>query len=193
MNNLLLIISGPAGSGKNTVSERLMAEFPDVKRVITSTSRQPRGAEKDGVDYHFLSKEEFERGIGNGDFYEYAKVHDRYYGTSKNAINDTQGGDKILIIDVQGAATWRKIAQENPQIKSRLTTIFVAPDNEQELRKRLLGRNTESQEEIDRRMQTAIEEFKQADKFDIRIQSKSKDEDYNALREIYLNLKSKNS
>ncbi|MBO5255114.1 MAG: guanylate kinase, partial [Opitutales bacterium] len=132
-------------------------------------------------------------GIGNGDFYEYAKVHDRYYGTSKNAINDTQGGDKILIIDVQGAATWRKIAQENPQIKSRLTTIFVAPDNEQELRKRLLGRNTESQEEIDRRMQTAIEEFKQADKFDIRIQSKSKDEDYNALREIYLNLKSKNS
>ena len=193
MNNLLLIISGPAGSGKNTVSERLMAEFPDVKRVITSTSRQPRGAEKDGVDYHFLSKEEFERGIENGDFYEYAKVHDRYYGTSKNAINDTQGGDKILIIDVQGAATWRKIAQENPQIKSRLTTIFVAPDNEQELRKRLLGRNTESQEEIDRRMQTAIEEFKQADKFDIRIQSKSKDEDYNALREIYLNLKSKNS
>ena len=96
-----------------------------------------------------------------------------------------------MIIDVQGAATWREIAKEHPEIKSRLTTIFIAPDSEDELRKRLVGRNTESQEEIDRRMKTAVEEFKQADKFDIKILSKSKDEDYAELRKIYLDLKAK--
>ncbi len=191
MNNLLLVISGPAGSGKNTVSERLIAEFPNVKRVITSTSRLPRGEEKDGIDYHFLTEQQFVNAIDNGDFYEYAKVHDRYYGTSKAAINQANGQDLILIIDVQGAATWRNIANKYPEIKSRLTTIFVAPDSEKELRRRLIGRNTETPQEIDRRMQTAVEEFKQADKFDIKILSKTKEEDYQALRKIYLELKAR--
>ena len=103
MNPAMLIISGPAGSGKNTVAERLMGEFPQVRRVVTSTSRPPRGAEKDGEDYHFLSTEDFERAIEDGEFFEYAKVHGRYYGTSKKAVRDAfgRGDDLILIIDVQ--------------------------------------------------------------------------------------------
>ena len=189
MKNLLLVISGPAGSGKNTVSERLMQEFPTLKRVITSTSRPPRGEEKDGVDYHFLSKEDFEKSISNDEFYEYAQVHDRYYGTSKKAILEAGTNDLILIIDVQGAASWRNIAKQNPEIAERLTTIFIAPANEAELRKRLLGRGTETQEEIDRRMKTAIDEFKQADKFDIKILSRTKEEDFEALKKVYLKLK----
>lgn len=191
--NIILIISGPAGSGKNTVAERLISEFGNVKRVITSTSRPPRGAEIDGVDYHFLSPEAFEKAIANGEFYEYAKVHDRYYGTSKKAVHDSlaAGNDLILIIDVQGADTWRKIASQNPEITERLTSVFVAPDSIAELRKRLVGRATESEADIDRRMKTAVDEFKQADKFDRRIESKTKDEDYAALKKIYLELKNR--
>ena len=191
--NIILIISGPAGSGKNTVAERLISEFGNVKRVITSTSRPPRGAEIDGVDYHFLSPEAFEKAIANGEFYEYAKVHDRYYGTSKKAVHDSlaAGNDLILIIDVQGADTWRKIASQNPEISERLTRVFVEPDSIAELRKRLVGRATETEADIDRRMKTAVDEFKQADKFDRRIESKTKDEDYAALKKIYLELKNR--
>lgn len=191
--NIILIISGPAGSGKNTVAERLISEFGNVKRVITSTSRPPRGAEIDAVDYHFLSPEAFEKAIANGEFYEYAKVHDRYYGTSKKAVHDSlaAGNDLILIIDVQGADTWRKIAAQNPEIAERLTSVFVAPDSIAELRKRLVGRATETEADIDRRMKTAVDEFRQADKFDRRIESKTKDEDYAALKKIYLELKNR--
>jgi guanylate kinase len=191
MKNVIMIISGPAGSGKNTVAERLMAEFPQVKRVITTTSRPPRGQEVDGVDYHFFSPEQFEKDIADGKFYEYAKVHDRYYGTSKKAVLDSlaNGDDLILIIDVQGANSWKKIAENNPEIAEKLTTIFVAPDSIDELRARLRGRATESEEDIERRMRTAIDEFKQADKFDKKIDSKTKDEDYSALKKIYLEIK----
>lgn len=114
---------------KNTVAERLMSEFPGVKRVVTSTSRPPRGRELDGIDYNFLSTEEFARNIELGNFYEYAKVHDRYYGTPKKSITDAfaKGGDLVLIIDVQGAKTWKKIAEENPELSENLITVFIAP------------------------------------------------------------------
>lgn len=189
----MLIISGPAGSGKNTVSERLMSEFPQIKRVVTSTSRPPRGAEKDGVDYHFLSPENFVKGIENGDFFEYAKVHDRYYGTSKKAVYEAleKGDDLILIIDVQGAATWRKIAAADKSIGDKTTFVFIAPASVAELRKRLVGRATESDAEIERRLQTAISEYAAADNFDKKIDSKTRDDDYRALREIYLEAKKK--
>ena len=187
--SILLIISGPAGSGKNTVAERLMSAFPSsIERVITSTSRPPRGQEKDGLDYHFLSKEEFEKGIARGDFYDYAKVHDRYYGTSKSAVRKAWENDKdlILIIDVQGAKTWKKIAESDGELAQRMLRVFIAPASIAELRERLAGRGTESQSEIDRRMLTAESELKSADEFDARINSTTREADFEALKNIYL-------
>ena len=92
---------------------------------------------------------------------------------------------------MQGAATWREIAKNNPEINGRLFTVFVAPESEAELRERLAGRGTETQEEIERRMKTAVDEFRQADKFDFKILSTTRDNDYAALKKIYLDLKQK--
>lgn len=190
--SLFIIVSGPAGSGKNTVAERLIADFPQqISRVTTSTSRPPRGEEKEGVDYYFLSASAFESAIERGDFYEYAKVHDRYYGTSKAAVKKLAdaGKDLIFIIDVQGARTWRKIAEKDPYLKERMISIFIRPRSVDELRSRLRGRATESEADIERRMQTAIEEFKHADEFDYVIDSDTKDDDYAAFKKIYLERK----
>ena len=192
-NSIMLIISGPAGSGKNTVAERLMDEFPQIERVVTTTSRPPRGAEKNGIDYNFITFDQFESAIERGEFFEYAKVHDRYYGTSKKAVYDAlnDGKDLILIIDVQGANTWRKIAESDNALGNRITFVFVAPESVEELRRRLVGRATESGEEIERRLKTALYEYESAQLFENRIVSKSREEDYQRLKQIYLSAKSK--
>lgn len=192
-NSVMLIISGPAGSGKNTVAERLMLEFPQIQRVVTTTSRLPRGKEKNGVDYNFISYDDFKKAINAGEFLEYAKVHDRYYGTSKKVVYEAlnAGCDLILIIDVQGANTWQKIAASDKSLGEKISFVFIAPDSIDELRNRLVGRATESAEQIDRRLQTAISEYKCSDLFENRIVSKSREEDYQKLKEIYLSAKNR--
>lgn len=186
-NGILLIVSGPAGSGKTTVCERLLAEESGLQRVVTSTSRPPREGERDAVDYYFFDQASFEKKIAAGDFYEHALVHSNHYGVLKREVLDKldAGTDLLLNIDVQGAATFRQAAREDPLLKGRVATVFLMPPDTEELERRLRGRGTDDEAEIERRMRVAIEEMKQAGHYDYCIRSGRREADGEALRTIY--------
>lgn len=184
---LLLIVSGPAGSGKTTLCDRMCAEVSGVERVVTSTTREPREGELDTVDYYFFDRDTFEKKVSAGDFYEHAKVHTNYYGTLKSEIQDkfAKGIDLLLNIDVQGAASFRQAAQEDPQLAERLITVFVMATEESELRSRLATRGTDDEAEINRRMLSAQKEMQEWSDYDYVIDSLTRDEDFDRLRCIY--------
>ena len=188
---IILIICGPAGSGKTTLCTRLLKEFPDrIERIVTTTSRLPRPGEADGVDYHFLEEELFLKRLEAGDFVEWAKVHGRYYGSQKRHIlQQLEGGkDLLLNIDIQGARTFRKEPSLNSEVSGGLHTVFIKPESLEQIRERLIGRG-ESEAEIERRLKSAEIELKEVKHFEHIIVSGSREADYDALRNLYLRLR----
>ncbi|MFP4283602.1 MAG: guanylate kinase [Opitutales bacterium] len=185
---LILVISGPAGAGKTTLCDRLLAEFEDLERVVTTTSRAPRAGERDGVDYHFLSVPEFKAKIAADEFYEWAQVHGRYYGSERRAVRGPlqAGRDLLLNIDVQGAANYRRAAARDPFLAECLHTVFIRVRDLAQMRERLEARGTESPEEIARRIRTAEEELREAPNFDDVIITGEREADYAAMRAIFL-------
>lgn len=186
-SGFLFIVSGPAGSGKTTVCDRMLEEVSDVQRVVTSTTRSPRGGEVDTVDYYFFDRASFELKVSAGEFYEHAHVHSNLYGTLKSEVQSKLAGgiNLLLNIDVQGAAQMRETAKSDPLLDGKVVTIFIMPPNVQELEARLRTRGTDAEGEILRRMEVAIDEMKQSKLYDYTILSSTKDEDFQALLEIY--------
>ena len=186
-SGILLIVSGPAGSGKTTVCDRMLAEVEDVQRVVTSTTRPPREGEQHKIDYYFFDHETFEAKVQAGDFYEYANVHTNRYGSLKSEIHEklAAGTDLLLNIDVQGAATFREAGKTDPHLIGKVITVFIMPPSMEELENRLRDRSTDDEAEIQRRLGVAREEVKQKDLYDQCILSGTRDEDFEALREIY--------
>lgn len=190
---LLIIVSGPAGCGKTTLCDRMLAEIPELWRVVTSTTRKPREGEKDHVDYYFFDHATFEQKIEAGHFYEYAHVHSNIYGTLKSEVQDklAAGTDLLLNIDVQGAAQMRQTAQTDELLKGHVVTVFIMPRSLEELEQRLRGRATDAEDEIQRRMRVASDEMQQHELYDHTILSGSRGEDFAALQTIYLDAKAK--
>lgn len=189
---VILIISGPAGSGKTTLCARLLEEFPEcIQRIVTSTTREPRLEERDGFDYHFLDVDTFEKAIRENAFIEWARVHGRYYGSRKDDVMRKleEGKDLLLNIDIQGAQSFRKEPEINKLLPGRLHTIFIKPESMEQIRQRLKGRGADNDEEIERRLKTAAGEVAEADTFDHVIVSGSRDADYSAFRDLYLSLR----
>jgi guanylate kinase len=187
--SMLLIVSGPAGSGKTTICDRLLAEFaPKLRRVITATSRPPRPGEVDGVDYIFMTPEQFESRVKAGAFYEHAKVHAYRYGVLREAVLQhlDASRDLLLNIDVQGAATFRSSARVDPRMGDRISSLFIMPQNMEQLRSRLIGRGSDDEAEIARRLETAEMEISAWKSYDYCILSGSREEDYEKVRAIYL-------
>ena len=186
---VLLVIAGPAGSGKSTLCDRLVHEVPGFQRVVTTTTRPPRAGEINGVHYHFFSPAEFRAKVTAGEFLEWALVHgeheDRLYGTLKSSVFDSlaAGQSLVMSIDVQGVASLRRIAEKDPQLRRAMTTIFIVVDRER-LIARMRGRAMDHEEEIVRRMATAEAELRESAKFDFRIESHTREDDFAALMAI---------
>lgn len=140
----------------------IRAKHPDLAFSVSCTTRPPRPGDKEGVTYFFLSKEEFESGIDKGEFLEWAKVHDNYYGTPVKFVNQCMSAGKSVImdLDVQGAALVKQ------KLGKEAITIFILPPNEEEWEKRLRGRGTDSEESILKRIKNGKEELSHKDEFD---------------------------
>lgn len=158
---LLIVISGPSGVGKDSVIQRMKARGLPMNFVVTATTRQPRPEEQPGVDYIFVSHDDFARMIEQGELLEYAIVYNDYKGIPKQQVRDAlaSGKDVLMRVDVQGAATIRKLAPET-------LLIFLTTESEQELVKRLSARKTETREGLNLRIATARQEMKRIDDFD---------------------------
>ncbi len=184
---LLLVISGPAGSGKSTLCNRMVEECSGMERVVTSTTRSPREGEVDKEDYFFFSNEEFDQLVEEGAFLEWAKVHANRYGTLRRVIQEKLSSniDLCMNIDVQGVESLKRAAEKESLLAQRLVTVFVIPKDFEELQKRLTSRGQDDADEIERRLITAKAEVKHSEEYDFCITSGSKEEDFAALRRIW--------
>lgn len=183
----LVILAGPAGVGKSTLSDRLVAEVPGFERVITATTRPPRPNEVNGRDYHFLTEQEFDTRLADGGFLEWAWVHRKFrYGTPKSSVVDRLPHTNLVMnIDVQGVRSVRAAAATVPELRDRLVTIFVAPDSMDILRQRLEGRGPISEDEMSRRLQSATLEMSERFTYDYIIHSGTKEQDFRALLDYW--------
>jgi guanylate kinase len=180
---ILFVVSAPSGTGKTTLCANLRAT-PDFIYSVSCTTRPPRAGEEDGVDYHFLTKQDFLHRIESGEMLEYALVHDNYYGTLKSTVKEAldHGTDVLLDIDVQGATTIRKMADET--LRASLVDVFIMPPTIEELEKRLRKRGTETEEQVQQRLNTGREESKLWRLYKYTILSGSMEEDLQKFRAI---------
>ena len=168
---ILIVVSGFSGSGKGTLMKELLTRYPDTYALsISATTRSPREGEVDGREYFFVSKDEFEKMIAKGELIEYAKYVENYYGTPRDYVEKKldEGKDVILEIEIQGALNVKKMFPDT-------LLLFVTPPSAEELKKRLVGRGTETMDVIESRMDRACEEAKGMENYDYLIVNDSLD------------------
>ncbi len=155
------MISAPSGAGKTSICREILALLPGLRQSISYTTRAMRPGERDGVDYHFVALDVFQRMIGDGAFVEWAQVHGNYYGTARAILEEAsaEGADVLLDIDFQGAEQLRRSGLSG-------VFIFILPPDMEELRKRLASRNTDDEDVIARRLANAAGEIAEAVNFD---------------------------
>jgi guanylate kinase len=165
---LLVLISAPSGGGKTTLCQQLLASRPDMTRAVTCTTRAPRDGERDTIDYYFLDAASFLKRVQAGNFLEHATVYGHSYGTLKSEVLGKlrQGRDVLLTVDVQGAATIRARANEDPELGRALVSVFLTPPSINVLEERLRKRGTDSPAVIQKRLSVARQEIAQWKHFD---------------------------
>lgn len=156
----LIVISGPSGAGKGTICKALLEREDNLYISVSATTRSPRAGEVDGVNYYFLTQEEFKKKVDNNEFLEWAEVHGNYYGTPKFNVEEmiNEGKNIILEIDVQGALNVKKNCEDG-------VFIFILPPSMEELKRRIIARGSETPESLIKRFKTAYEEINYISKY----------------------------
>ena len=163
MSGRILVLSGPSGCGKSSLLNEILKNNNDIYFSISTTTREIREGEEDGVNYYYISKEEFEKDIENGIFLEWANVHGNYYGTSLKPVNEALESGKLVIFDID--------VQGHENVKKRygdiLTSLFITTPDAKELKNRLIKRGTDSIEVINQRLKNSYDEMQKIDEYDL--------------------------
>ena len=181
-NGVVLVLSGPSGAGKSSLINKIADEIGDFYFSLSTTTREKRKGEEEGVHYHFVSKEAFEEDIKNDNFLEYAIVHGNYYGTSLNPVREALSKGKLVIFDID--------VQGNMAVKNRLgditTSVFITPPTLSELKNRLQKRSTDTQEVINSRIEMARREIQRTSEYDFIVVNDDLEEAAKVLKQIVL-------
>jgi guanylate kinase len=180
----LIVICAPSGTGKSTLLERLKKDHPELQWSVSCTTRPIRSGERDGVDYHYITRSDFEKRISQNDFIEWALVHSNYYGTSKSFVDQGIAGGSALLfdLDVQGADAMKRIYGDGAKV------IFIRPPSIDELEKRLRGRATDALHVIEERLKNARVELTRAQDYDFLVTNDEVERAYGELASIVGNL-----
>ena len=177
--NILLILSSPSGAGKTTITKKIQQKYQSFKISVSCTTRSPRDNEVDGVDYYFVSKEKFEDLIKKNSFYEYAKIFENYYGTLKHEVDTIIKKNDILFdIDWQGTKQLSKFKNLN------LIKIYLTTENKEELKSRLIKRNQNSSQEVEKRYKSYDEDIKHWKDYDYILINKNLEVCFNQIEKI---------
>jgi guanylate kinase len=186
LNSLLVLISGPSGGGKTTLTLHVLASDSATVRAVTCTTRAPRDGERDGIDYYFLDPADFLKRVQAGHFLEHATVYGNSYGTLKSEVLGRLrlGKDVLLNVDVQGASAIRAKAEADPELSRALVTVFLTPPSLSNLEARLRSRGKDSPGIIQKRLSVARQEIAQGKHFDYLILSQSVEDDLRRMQAI---------
>ena len=183
-DNIMVILSSPSGAGKTTLTKKIQQKYQSFKISVSHTTRSPRSNEIDGVDYFFVSKNDFSKLIKEQKFYEYAEIFGNYYGTSKKIVNDTiKKNDLIFDIDWQGTKQLSKFKN------LKLIKIYLITDNKDELKKRLISRNQNTFDEIEKRLDSFESDIKHWNDYDYIIINKNLENCFKQIEKIILSNK----
>ena len=179
VNNIMVILSSPSGAGKTTITKKLQQKYQTFKISVSHTTRKPRPNEVDGVDYYFVSHDKFKKLIEEGKFYEHAKIFDNYYGTLKNSVDELfKKNDIIFDIDWQGTKQLSKFKNLN------LIKIYLIPPSKNELKERLIKRNQDSYQEVERRFKAYDDDVQHWKDYDYVIINENLENCYQQIEKI---------